>query len=113
MASKADSNAPLGHFDEVLLDSVDYVVKMVLGEFAAGTIYQYLEKRRELKRDEIPSRVADFSIGLNQLLGQSSAHMLEKLMIKQLCSKLEMEYDLPSDFNFEIYVHGLKDRFRR
>jgi len=96
-------------FDQVLLDTVDHVLKMVFGEPTAKTIYQFLETRKGLRREMIPSHLEDFSSGLNMLF-MSNAHLLEKLMIKHLCSKLQLELDQKQNLSFVDYVQELKSR---
>jgi len=96
-------------FNQVLLDTVDHVLKMAFGEPTAKTIYHFLETHKGLRRELIPSHLEDFSSGLNMLF-RSNAHLLEKLMIRHLCSKLQLEPDSKQNLKFVDYVQELKSR---
>jgi len=98
-------------FSRVLLGSIEEGLVQILGETAANTILTHLERHKRLKREEIPHKVEEFSYNLTELLGPVVTHILERLSLKLLCSKLQIEYDMNSDCTFTEYIHELKKRF--
>lgn len=112
MVSAKDSktHGPGGEFDRVLLDVVVDVLRRALGDVAAETVLLYMERIKGLKRGEIPRRVEEFSSNLNRLLG-SSGPVLEKLMIKRMCFRLQLEYDAEPDLTFPEHVEKLRESF--
>ena len=106
MAYKMDRRR---EFDRVFLDAVDAVFCQVFGEVTAQMIFLHLERNKGLKREEIPRKVEEFNSDLTELLG-SGAHILERLIIRLLCYKLQMEYDAKLALNFTDYVQWLRKR---
>ena len=61
----------LEKFDEVLLETIDEVLRGSLGDLNTQIIYQYLEKKM-CPRQEIPRKLTVFSTELRNLLGCGS-----------------------------------------
>lgn len=83
----------------MLLEAVDETFTHVFREAGAKAVYKFIENNCHLKREEIAERPDVFSAGLEKLLG-SGAPVLQDLILKKLCCKLELkpaERD-PSDF---------------
>ena len=94
-------------FDDLLLDTIDNVFLQVFGDKIANNILFTLGKRSGLAREEIPWNIEKFRASLRELLG-SGARVLERLVIKRLCSKLNMEYYETVPLNFAGNVGKLK-----
>ena len=97
-------------FDRVFLDAVDDGLRRIFGETAGKTILLHLERNNGLKREAIPRNIEEFSSGLTELLG-SGARVLEGLVIKLLCSKLQLDYDAKPNLRFAGHVQKLRERF--
>ena len=97
-------------FDVVLLDVVCDVYRRGLGQVGAQTVFQYLERSCGLKLDMIPSDLEVFSSNMARLLG-STSQVLEDIVIKHLCRKLQLEYHADTELTFPDRVERLKKRF--
>jgi len=84
---------------------------MVFGEAIANTVFLQLEKRGGLTRDQIPRNVEAFSSDLGKLLG-SGALVLQELILKRLCSRLQLEYDPKLATNFAACIQELRKRLQ-
>jgi len=99
-------------FDRILLDVVDQGLKDVLGEPAVRFIYDYLETNSSLKREDIPKKPETFVEGLEEMLS-SGAKVIEKLILKNLCSHLEVEYRERTGYGFSEYIREIEAKFSR
>ena len=105
-------------FDTVLLEAVDEAL-LVYGEKAKSAFYEYFEKALKISKHELPSRIEEFSRGLEGLFGLG-ARNLEILVMMQLHLKLGVvwEYTPPNqstryqkvlpDLTFKEYVSVAK-----
>jgi len=96
--------------DRFVLEAVDEVLKSVFGSKSVKVIYDSLDRRMGLKRQDIPSRIEDFCAGIEMLLGSNNS-VLDRLMLRGLCSKLQLDYDQSSKTSFLDYVQLLRRRF--
>lgn len=97
--TKGKISKRIGGLDGLLLEAVDETFTHVFREAGAKAVYKFIENNCHLKREEIAERPDVFSAGLEKLLG-SGAPVLQDLILKKLCCKLELkpaERD-PSDF---------------
>jgi len=97
-------------FDNKLLVVLDDVLKRVFGEETAKTILRHIEKNKSLRKEDIPSRIDDFSLGLAELLGQGG-RVLENQVISLLCSTLGMEHARKQETGFAEGLRRVRDRF--
>ena len=95
--------------DNLLLSAVDETMRQVFKEEGAKVIYEYLENNSHLKREEIVEKPEVFSVGLERLLG-SGAPVIEKLILKNLYSKLELEFREKEGYKFSDYIRELRER---
>lgn len=102
---------PKQDFDKLLLKSVDEELSS-LGESAKQAIYFHLEKRFNVKKQEIPLRIEAFADGLEKIFGLG-ANFLEILIMKQLYEKIGgvFKWDESTDFTFAEYVAVAKRSF--
>lgn len=110
-STKASKTGRRKEFDRFFLDAVNKGLRQALGETAAKAILLHLERNNELKREEIPRSIEEFSAGLTELLG-SGAQVLEGLVIKLMYSKLQLEYDAKLDLRFAGHVQKLRERLK-
>jgi len=97
--------------DNLLLSAVDETMRQVFKEEGAKVIYGYLENNSHLKREEIAEKPKVFSAGLERLLG-SAAPVIEKLILKNLYSKLGLKFREKKDYEFSDYIKELEEKCR-
>jgi len=100
-------------FNSLLLESIDESVRGVLGEGPLQAMFYSLEKHLGLRREEIPSRLQDFEKGLVDLFDRRPASVLIRMIVRNLCSKLEISYYQRSDFDLKTYVEECKRRYEK
>jgi hypothetical protein len=98
-----------GSLDDLLLDVIDETLKHVFKEPGAKVIYDYLKDQCHLKREEIAEKPEVFSAGLERLL-KSGAVLIEKMILINLSSKLQLKYEEKEGYEFSDYIHELKER---
>jgi hypothetical protein len=118
--SKLSSHHQYKNFDQVLLEAIDEGLSG-LGEAGKASIYIYLERGCNIRKQEIPNKLSDFSNALERILG-SAARQLEKLFMKHLGDKLKLtsqgsKYQWPlsegivPEITFSEYVRRLRKKF--
>jgi len=95
--------------DDLLLSVVDETVKQVFKESGAKVIYSFIENKCHLKREEIVERPEEFSAGLERLLS-SAAPVIEKLILENLYSKLELKFEEKDGYGFSDHVRELREK---
>jgi len=95
-----------GSVDDLLFSAADKTVKQVFRKEGPKVIYDYLENNSHFKLEEIGEKPEVFSAGLERLLG-SGATVIKKLILKNLCPKLRLEYEEKEGYRFSDYVKEL------
>jgi len=93
-------------FDKLFIEAVDEGLD-VLGESGRQMIFFHLEKSCSIKRHEIPKKPEAFAAGLEKIFG-AGASVLEKLIVKNLYSKLGLKYEDKEERKFAEYVNDVK-----
>jgi hypothetical protein len=103
-----DKNKCGKKFEQILQDSIDEAF-LTLGESVKTAIYFHLEHKFMIVRQEIPSRIDDFSDSLERIFGLGARH-LEVMIMKNLHNKISCFYEwngpnwLVPDLTFKQYV---------
>ena len=96
-------------FDDVVVQTIDEVVRNVFEDEIAETIFRY-------SRRSIPGKVDDkvqaFADSLPKVLGTGSV-IIEDLILETLCSRLGFELEWKKDYRFPDYIAELKKRTGR
>jgi len=79
----------LKSFDDLLLETIDDVLKQVFGKKPAKIIIQSMKKNYFLEWEEIPSKVEVFADALGKILGLGA--IIEDLILESLHSNLGLE----------------------
>jgi len=95
--------------DNLLLDAVDETLRHIFKDEGAKVISNFLENKCHLQREEIGEKAEDFSAGLDWLLS-SARPMVEKLILENLYSKLELKFEEKEGYKFSDYVKELKEK---
>ena len=109
------------NFDQILLDAIDESLSS-LGEDVKRTVYFQLEDLFKIRKQEIPSRLSDFSNALEQLFGLG-ARYLEILFMKNIHARIKVtckwpEYEWPlskwivPEMTFQEYVRLMRQKFK-
>jgi len=93
--------------DAMLLEIMDETLEQVFQGAGVQVIYASFEKNFQLKREEIVKNPDVFSAGLEKILG-SAAVVIEKLIIKNLCHKIGLDYVEAEDFQFSDTLNELR-----
>ena len=103
-------------FQKMLLEAVDSTLAS-LGNSARQSVYYHLEKKYDISRDKIPSRIEDFDHGLEQIFGVGT-RFLEVMMMKKLYEEMDskgkiLRLDQRKEFNFVDYVRAAESTYLR
>jgi len=79
------------------LQAIDQVLYRVLGKTGSDAVYSYLERNYGLRKEELPKRLETFALGIEAAFG-SSALIIEKLVIRNLQSRLTYQGEKPYGF---------------
>jgi len=90
-----------GRLDYLLFDVADETLKRVFKEIGAEVNYNFLESKCQLKGQEIADNPEVFSTGLESLL-LSGASMIEKMILENLYSKLQLKFSEKKITGFQI-----------
>jgi hypothetical protein len=107
-------------FDQILLDAIDEALS-TLGENVKTSIYFHLEEVFKIRKQEIPSKLSDFSNALEQFFGLG-ARSLEIIFMRNLHAKIKVtckwpEYKWPlskwivPEMTFQEYVSRMRESF--
>ncbi|MBS7651062.1 MAG: hypothetical protein QXK72_00915 [Candidatus Bathyarchaeia archaeon] len=98
-----------GRFKEGLLEAIDDGL-LVLGEIARQALYSHIERRYQVKRDEIPNRLEVLHETLESVFGAASTRVIERLIVKTLCSRIGSEFIEHENWTLLEYVEDLRKR---
>jgi len=93
--------------DDLLVKVVDETLREVFKEAGTKVIYDFLENSSHLKREEIAEKPEVFSAGLERLMA-SAAQVIEKLILKNLYSKLGLKVEEKEGYEFSDYIKELR-----
>jgi len=93
-------------FEQLVNETIDDVFSS-LGNVRRQAVYDYLEKKYGLKKNDVANHIPEFSEALEQMLG-GSATILEIEMMRRLCQKVpQFRYWPEGTLTFPDYVNAL------
>lgn len=92
-------------FEKLLMEAVDESLT-VLPKSGREMLFFHLERSFSLKKHDIPKKPEIFATALEQIFG-AGALILEKLIVKNLYSKLGLEYKDRRDLTFADCLKGV------
>ena len=111
----------LDEFDELLLKTIDETLRYTFGDVTTEEIYRYL-RRKSCPRYEIPRKPDVFSTELRRVLEfekgisfhrtvtvLSTVSILERVVVKKICSKLGVEFNEKGPIDFAEWVKKLRE----
>ncbi|MEM3587844.1 MAG: hypothetical protein QXO71_11050 [Candidatus Jordarchaeaceae archaeon] len=109
MVSREEPSAALGgekNMEELILQTIDGVLRKVLGDGSANIIIIYAKKSDPAKWEKDPEKVKVFVDALRSLIGISS-RIIEHLILKTLYSKLNLNFEEKKGYDFWDYIKEL------
>lgn len=94
-------------FDKTLLEAVDHAL-LAFGESPREAIYYHLNESFKLQREDIPEDTDRFSHALNTIFGPG-AEVIEKLIIKNLYNRLNLNFEEKSSFEIADYIKQARE----
>jgi hypothetical protein len=94
-----------------LLEAVDAGL-LVPGEIVRTAIYERIERSYRVKREEILEKLETFHEALQDLLGASASKVMEKLIARNLYSRLELNFRQHDGWTLVDYVNHAKEAKR-
>ncbi len=95
-------------FDDLILETMENVLKQILGEATAKIIITYANKTYSSKGEENPIKAQIYANALREILGSSSV-TLENLILKSLHSKLNLKFEEKAGYDFLDYINELRE----
>lgn len=92
----------------LLLESIDESFKEIFGEMATEIIYDHLEDKYSLKREEIPEKLEVFIEGMEAFFNSSAAWTVEKNVLKNFYSTFGLQYQNEEGRSFIDHVAKLR-----
>ncbi|MEM3550403.1 MAG: hypothetical protein QXV01_04850 [Candidatus Bathyarchaeia archaeon] len=99
-------------FDRILIEVVDEVFSM-LGESARKAIYNHLERKFRIRKEEIPKKIGEFSRAVEKIFG-TAAKMIEINIMRRLYEKVDDDfvyYPEKESVVFAEYVAALRKHY--
>ena len=89
-------------------EAVDETLKQIFKEDGAKVIYEFLENHTHLKLEEFADKPDVLSATLEKLM-VSAAHVIEKLILKNLYRRLGLKFEEKKGYEFLDYIRELRE----
>ncbi len=99
------------NFDKTLLEAVDHAL-LSFGESPSKAIYYHLDKRFKIQKEDIPEEADKFASALTAIFG-SGATVIERLIIKDLYQRLNLNFEEKSSFEIADYISLAREVAKR
>ena len=103
MISGLDSEQKQKNWNVFFANVVDDTLKQVFKEDGAKVIYDFLENQAHLKLEEAVDKPELFSESLEKLM-LSAAGIIEQHILKNMYSKLGLEFEEKPGYKFSDYI---------
>jgi len=84
---REDLNAQKSESYKTLVDALNQSLRSVFGKSATTAIYYYLEKKYQLKMEDILEKPLTFTKAIEEIFGKTGAEIVETLLTEELASK--------------------------
>jgi len=106
ITSSVDKDSSRLVFEQLINETIDNVFSS-LGTVCKQAIYCYLEKKYELKKNDVADHIMEFSEALEQIFGGAAA-LLEIQIMRELCRKVpQFKHWSEGMLTFPDYVNAL------
>ena len=96
-----------GKLSDLLSSAVNETVKQIFKEAGAKVIFAFIENKCHLKLEEIVEKPEAFSAGLERLT-VSATSVIEKMILENLYSKLNLKFAEKDGYEFSDYIKELR-----
>jgi hypothetical protein len=97
-----------GDWSNIFAEAVDDTLKQIFKEDGARVIYEFLENHTRLKLEEVADKPQVFSESLEKLM-VSAARVIEKMILKNLYSRIGLKFKEKSGYEFSDYIKELRE----
>jgi len=97
---------PQNNFSKILLRAVEEGLSS-LGDSPKQAIFFHLEASFKIKKEHIPANLTEFARALERIFGPGASY-LEKLIVKRLYEKLDLEFEDLESWDFLARVDNVK-----
>lgn len=104
---KSEDDKIDGELADLLSVAVNETINKIFKEAGAKVIFDYIKNNYHITLEEIVEKPEAFSAGL-QRLTVSATSVIEKMILKSLYSKLNLDFVEKPDSNFADYVEELR-----
>ena len=95
-------------WNSLFAETVDETLKQIFKEDGARVIYKFLEKQTCLRLEEVADKPKIFSASLERLM-VSAARVIEKVILKNLYSRIGLQFKEKPGYEFSDYIRELKE----
>ena len=91
------------------MEAINEVLEGIFGKKGSSIIFETMEKKHILKRNQIGEKLYDFEDVLRKMF-KSGSLIIEDLILEKLYVKLNLEFKSRKGFQFSDYVQELKEK---
>jgi ABC-type dipeptide/oligopeptide/nickel transport system permease component len=102
--------ASLERFNELLCMSIDDAISQILGPQVLESLYEHLNRKYSVSRDEVPYRLQTMYAVLHSEFGFKGARTIERQIAKNFCNRLNMPFLESPDCTLDMYIEKAKKR---
>jgi hypothetical protein len=99
--------------NELVWESVDEVLNGLIGKKPTEAIYDHLERRFSIARDDIPHNTETLFNVMKGLFGQKGGLVISRCIAKRVFENLGWEFVQVEGFGFSDYVEMARARIAR
>ena len=108
MPNRLDAVEKFKDWNSLFAETVDDTLKQIFKEDGARVIYEFLENHTCLRLEEVADRPKVFSASLERLM-VSAAKVIEKLILKNLYSRIGLKFEEKKGYEFSDYIRELRE----
>ena len=108
MHNRVDAVENQKNWNSLFAEAVDDTLKQIFKEDGVKVIYEFLENHTRLKLEEVADKPEVFSATLERLM-VSAAHVIEKMILKNLYRKLGLKFEEKPGYEFPDYIKELRE----
>lgn len=97
---------PYDKLRKILLEAIEEGISS-LGDSPKQAVFFHLETAFKIEKEKIPVKLAEFVEALEKIFGPGASY-LEKLIVRSLYGKLELEFREVKNWDFLEYVDNVR-----
>lgn len=95
-------------WNSIFAEAVDDTLKQIFKEDGARVIYEFLENHTRLRLEDVADKPQVFSDSLERLM-VSAARVIEKVILKNVYSKMGLKFKEKPGYEFSDYIKDLRE----